>query len=331
MNRKAKESNTNIPASHTRLLDSPSDKTFGIFAYTFLLLIILLSTYLHHVHPQILRVPSNTDVSSWTRPALDETLLADHLTESQKEETLTAGVPFGDNTGALIASDLFTILLGWLCFVHARRHYGFWMASCFLIGSFVFTGLEETLWILSGRFLGGTVQNPLGEMIYGSYWFTRGGFWFLETPIVACIGWFFIAYSCVLTAGKVFPNMNLWARAFVGGMIPMTIDLWMDPVQTAPEILGWVWGKGDVLLLFGIPHYNFLGWFLLIFVFAVIWEYLPHMENMYGRSGASNRFLLLVLFLPFCIVFALWIWLALFGHILSTFGVVDTIHIPPGW
>ena len=43
--------------------------------------------------------------------------------------------------------DLFTILLGWICFRHANKYFGFWMASCFLIGSFVFTGLEESMWI----------------------------------------------------------------------------------------------------------------------------------------------------------------------------------------
>ena len=111
----------------------------------------------------------------------------------------------------------------------------------------------------------------------------------------------------------------------------MIIDLWIDPVQTAPEILAWVWGKGDFLLLFGIPHYNFLGWFLLIAVFAVIWEYLPQWEKNIGRAGATNRFLLLILLLPFGILFTLWTWLTLFGNILSMLGIDSVLHIPAGW
>jgi uncharacterized membrane protein len=231
----------------------------------------------------------------------------------------------------MIAADLFTVLLSWLCFAHARRHYGFWMASCFLIGSFVFTGLEESLWILSGRFLGGSLHNPFGETAYGSYWFTRGGIWFIETPLIACLGWFFIAYSCVLTASKVFPNRNIWWRATVGGLIAMGIDLWQDPVQTAPEIMAWVWGKADFLLLFGIPHYNFLGWFLLIAVFAVLWEKLPLMEQARGRPAATTRFLLQIFLIPFAILVGIWVWLLLLGYLLSLLGFQQAIHIPAGW
>ena len=307
------------------------DKRFGIVAYGLLFLTIIFSTYLHHFQPQVLRVPSNTDVSTWKHPALEETILWDGLTDEGKGALLAKGVPMGDSVPAMVFGDLFTILLAWICFVHARRHFGFWMASCFLIGSFVFTGLEESLWILSGRFFGGLLNNPLGEVAYGTYWFTRGGLWFLETPIVACLGWFFIAYSCVLTAGKAFPRMNLWGRATVGGLIAMTIDLWMDPIQTAPEIMAWVWGKGDFLLFFGIPHYNFLGWFLLIFLFAIFWEKLPEMEKSRGRPGATIRFFWVIWVAAFGVLFFIWFWLALFGTLFSLVGVENTIHIPKGW
>ncbi len=307
------------------------DKKFGMVAYGLLFLAILSSTYLHHFQPQVLRVPSNTDVSTWKHPALQQTILWDGLTEEGKTTLLSKGVPLGDSIPALVFGDLFTIFLGWICFLHARRHYGFWMASCFLVGSFVFTGLEESLWILSGRFFGGMINNPLGEPVFGSYWFTRGGLWFLETPIVACLGWFFIAYSCVLTAGKAFPRMNLWGRATVGGLIAMTIDLWMDPIQTSPEIMAWVWGKGDFLLLFGIPHYNFIGWFLLIFLFAIFWEKLPGMEAGRGRHGATVRFFLIILIAAFAVLFLIWCWLYVFGAVLAGIGIESTIHVPKGW
>ncbi len=307
------------------------DRRFGLIAYGLLLLVICVSTYLHHCQPQVLRVPDNRDVASWTHPSLDQTILADGMTEAQRKHLLSEGVPLADNLPALVFGDVFSILLGLICFRHARRHYGFWMASCFLIGSFVFTGLEETLWILSGRFLGGLAHNPLGGPVFGSYWFTRGGCWFLETPIVACLGWYFIAYSCVLTAEKVFPRMNLWGRAAVGGLIAMVIDLWVDPVQTSPEIMAWVWAKADFLLFFGIPHYNFLGWFLLIFLFAIFWEKLPEMERTRGRPAATTRFFTLILTAPVGILLFIWLWLAVFGTLLALAGVHHTLHIPRGW
>jgi hypothetical protein len=307
------------------------DRPFGVAAYGLLVLVILASTWIHHFEPHLLRVPKNGDVSSWRHPAFEETLLYDHATQEQRENILAQGVVLKDQHGFQAAGDLFALLMGWICFLHALRHHGFWKASCFLVGSFVFTGLEETIWILSGRFLSGTVKNPLGEPFLGTYWFTRGIFWFLETPLTACMGWFFIAYACVLTAGKVFPRMGLWGRAAAGGLIAMGIDLWVDPVQTAPEVMSWVWAKGDPLLLFGIPQYNFVGWFLLIFLFAIFWEALPGLEVRRGRTGATGVFFGLVLAVPFAVFAVIWVWICLLGGVLSLFGVERAIHIPRGW
>ncbi len=319
------------PSSAPPPANSPYDRRFGIIAYTLLTITILFSTYFHHFQPQILNVPSNSDLSTWNAPSLENTVLFERLTADEREQLLSEGVPQGNNMAIQIATDLFSIFLAWLCFTHARRHYGFWMASCFLLGSFFFTGLEETLWILSGRFWGGMISNPLGEVAYGTYWFTGGGMWFLETPISACLGWYYIAYASVLTAGKVFPGMPLLVRAIAGGLIAMLIDLWMDPVQTSPEFMAWVWGKGDVLLFFGIPHYNFLGWFLLIFLFAIFWEKLPQMETNFGRPKATINFFSIILIVPFLVLFFIWAWIFVLGNVFALMGIENAIHIPPGW
>ena len=307
------------------------DRRFGIVAYGLLLLTILFFSYLHNFHPHVLSVPDNTDIASWEKPSFPETLINGQVSEEQRIKLEHEGVPSGKDMATQLAGDLLTVLLGLICFIHARKHFGFWMASCFLIGSFAFTGLEESLWILSGRFLGGLIRNPLGEVFYGTYWFTRGGFWFIETPIAACLGWFFIAYSCVLTAGKVFPRMNLWGRAVIGGLIAMVIDLWMDPIQTSPEVMAWVWGRGDVLQLFGIPHYNFLGWFLLIFLFAIFWEKLPTLEERYGRAKATNLFFLIILTVPLLVYIFIWLWMFVLGYLFCLIGVEHALHIPAGW
>lgn len=315
------------------------DKKFGYIAYGILLLIIILSTYIHHFQPQIMHVPSNTDILSWQTPSFEQTTIYDRMTEGEKERLVSDGVVDGGTLLQQMPNDIFMILVGWLCFVHARKYYGFWMASCFLIGSFIFTGLEESLWILTGRFLGGAITfgasmtNPAGEYAaYGSYWFTKGGFWFIETPIVACIGWFAIAYSCVWVAGRVFPKMGLWPRAAIGGLIAMGIDLWQDPVATSPELMNWVWAKGDYLLLFGIPFYNFIGWFLLIFLFAIFWELLPAMEEKWGRAVATNRFITICIAGTFGVyLFIFVLWFGVLGNIFSLLGLEHVIQIPMGW
>ncbi len=311
--------------------DPAYDKKFGYIAFGVLFLVILVSTYLHHFQPQVLNVPSNTDVSSWTNPTLDQTTLAGRLTEEERIKLLSEGVPQGDSLAAQFLSDLFTFLLGWICFLHALKYFGFWMSSCFLIGSFVFTGLEESMWILLGRFMSGVTENGLGETVYGTYWFTKGFFWFLETPVSACVAWFVLAYSCVLVAGKVFPRMNLMWRAMVGGLIAMGIDLWLDPVVTSPEMISWVWAKGDVLRFLGIPHTNFVGWFLLIFLFAIFWEHLPGMEKRWGRSKATRNFFLIIFGTELCILIFFGLWISLLAGVFSMMGIEQTVSIPGGW
>jgi hypothetical protein len=318
--------------------DPSFDKKFGAIAFGLLLLVILGSTYMHHFQPQVLQVPSNTDIASWTNPAFENTVIYERMTDGAKEKLLSEGVPGGDQLIAqFLGMDLLTILLGWICFRHARKYCGFWMASCFLIGSFVFTGLEESMWILLGRFNPETTSSPLGEPVYGTYWFTKGGFWFFETPVTACIGWFFLAYSCVLVAGKVFPRMGLLGRATVGGLIAMGIDLWLDPIATSPETMNWlgamswVWAKGDVLLVFGIPHTNFIGWFLLIFLFAIFWENLPRFEERWGRARATLIFYGIIFCTEIAILIFFMIWIAILGSLFASMGIEQAVTIPKGW
>ncbi len=97
---------------------------------------VVVSTLVHHRFPALLRVPP-----------LD-------------------GVPRA-GMGEMLAADLVIIALASLCFAHAWVRRGGYLATAFLVGSFVFTGVEETMWILLGRF------SASG----GTYWFTRGFFW----------------------------------------------------------------------------------------------------------------------------------------------------------
>ncbi|MCD6570672.1 MAG: carotenoid biosynthesis protein [Deltaproteobacteria bacterium] len=311
------------------------DRKFGFVAYGLLILIIIFSTYLHHFQPQILSVPSMIDVSTWHNPTLEQTNIYDRMTEAERQKIMTEGIP---GRGILrvvfdTQGDWMAFLLAALCFLHARRHYGFWMASCFLIGSFVFTGLQESIAILLGRFTAGAAYVDAAKQVtYGTYFFCKGSLWFIETPVAVCLSWFYIAYSCVWTAGKVFAKMGILGRATIGGLTAMGIDLWLDPVATSPEFMQWVWAKGDLIRILGINHSNFVGWFLLIFWFAILWEWLPALVRKWGHFKASIIFFSIVLAsdIAMLIVLVLYNTYVVRG-LLALLGLKQGIQIPIGW
>ncbi len=226
-------------------------------------------TVLHHGFPQALNVPSNE------------------------------GVPYTDYPSMFIL-DLIPIGLAWLCFHHAWRRLGLYRAMLFLGGSFAFTGLEESMWILLGRYsqeiqvaLPFAQEAALGEStqeVSGTYYFTRGFFWFIETPVMACLGWFFVAYSCIYVARLLMPRARILGRAAVGGLLALNLDLWIDPVQTHEALISWVWAEQDPISIFSIPLSNFMGWFLLIFLFALVFERLPNMVKRWGPAKAAAYF-----------------------------------------
>ncbi len=307
------------------------DKKFAVIAYSIVIVITIITTYMHHLKPEIFRVPSNTDIASWQYPPFEDTYLYDHMTEAEREKFLAEGVPHGDNLVYQFIVDILTFLLGYMVFLHAVKYCGFWMSACFLIGSFVFTGLEESMFIIVGRFLPPDIVNAFGEPVTGTYWFTKGFFWFFECPFKACIAWFIIAYSCVLTAGKVFPNRGLIFRAAIGGLIAMMLDLWMDPVVTTPELVEWLWPKGGHLIILGIPDSNFVGWFNLIFLFAIFWEMLPKLEAKLGRAKATVAFFLILLVTEIAIAIFMLVYSTVLGEILKALGYTSAVMIPSGW
>jgi putative membrane protein len=224
------------------------------------------------------------------------------------------GIPFTDLPSMFIL-DLIPIGLAWLCFHHGWKRLGLYRAMIFLGGSFVFTGVEESMWILLGRYqaeisaaLGGAeaqaaALGPGAAAVEGTYYFTRGFFWFLETPILACLGWFFVAYSCVYVAELLLPRSRVIWRAALGGALAVNLDLWLDPVQTSPAFKSWIWMSSDAINVFSIPLSNFLGWFLLIFLFALMFERLPAMVKKRGPALAALVFYAELMALEIAILF----------------------------
>jgi len=95
------------------------------------------------VQPQILRVPSNSDVKEWKYPAFENTLLYERANEGERQKIISEGIPKREISSQFVG-DIIGIVLSIICMVHATRTFGIWMASCFFIGSFAFTGIQES-------------------------------------------------------------------------------------------------------------------------------------------------------------------------------------------
>jgi hypothetical protein len=322
---------TNEQKTPFALPDLPGfDRKFFFWASVILVAVITFFTYLHHYEPQVLRVPDNKNVATWVNPKFEQTCIYERMTPAEREQIRTKGIP-DDTLVANVFLDIASILVALLCYIHARRHYGKWMAYCFLAGSFIFPGLQESISILFGRFTGMSAMEGLGEEVFGTYWFTKGGLWFFETPVAMCFGWFYVAYGCVWMAGKAFPNSSLMVRATAGGLLAMIVDLWQDPVATSPELMSWVWATGDIIRIFGIPQTNFVGWFLLIFIFAILWELLPDWERRWGRAKATAVFFPVLILADFAILAFMVPWCFVVRSILVLMGFDHALQIPPGW
>lgn len=219
------------------------DRRFLLIIFGALGAVITITTIIHHLFPFLIQVP--TVVIPFILPAQLRLM-------------------------ELLIWDLSTVFLSVLLYYHVAKKHGILLATFFLTGSIIFTGFEGLMWILGGRF---GLTNP-------TYFFSRGGLWFFEIPLYACLGWFIIAYSSVYAAEHLFKTDRIFWSAFLGGIFAVMIDLWMDPIYVnlgamaldANAVGLWVWEMQHTLEIFSIPFMNFLGWFLVVFLFAYLWE-----------------------------------------------------------
>ncbi|TFG22860.1 MAG: carotenoid biosynthesis protein [Promethearchaeota archaeon] len=231
--------------------------------------IIIFSTILHHLFPEVLQVPSTLG------PYFIEPIWLD-----------------------LVIMDISTAIMAIIVIYHGFKTQGKFKTTCFLYGSILFAGLEECHWILSGRF------NLTPDK---TYFFTRGGLWFIEIPVYTCLAWFILAWCCNYVSEVIFPSRNYPFHACIAGLLAVSLDLWMDPVMVNigsasiyPNSKGlWVWlaDPKDTLSIFSIPFFNFLGWFLVIFTFLMLFGYIldDNKIEIHGKTKSAFIFFGLII------------------------------------
>jgi hypothetical protein len=170
-------------------------------------------------------------------------------------------------TSVLVAGDILVSIMGICAFFHARRTMGASKATIFLVSCWLFAGVEETAWILCGRF----------GLVPPTYYFTYGGLWFFEIPVYTCIAWFLICYCGYAMVRQMFPRIRPAGVAATTAGFGTCWDLWLDPVvcnrhlvSSLPDL--WVWLSPSGIRLFEIPLLNFAGWFGVIFTIIFVFD-----------------------------------------------------------
>jgi len=180
-----------------------------------------------------------------------------------------------------------------LVFYHSVKSVGLFRTASFLYGSITYTGLQECFWILSGRFK---------ILPFDTYFFTKGGIWFLEIPVFTCLGWYIIAWGSFYISRVIFPNKGYNFHAVLAGIFAVSFDFFIDPVMVnlgsisiydnAQSLWVWLTDPAQCFRIFSIPFYNFVGWFLVIALYALLYEYIldPSRIEKLGKTKAALQF-----------------------------------------
>lgn len=173
-------------------------------------------------------------------------------------------VPFLSSVDPLILNSfeslVFTILIFVIVFLHGFERYGKKGMLIFFLITFAVSYTFENLSIQTGF--------PFGFYHYSS---TLG---ILTVPLIIVFAYFAMGYlswmlSNVLTGQYIrkLAGKQIFIVPFIAAFLMVMWDLTLDPVSSTLDGL-WVWQTPGVY--FGVPISNFVGWFLVVYIFFQI-------------------------------------------------------------
>ena len=161
-----------------------------------------------------------------------------------------------------LIGEIGAFLIAGVVFYGLKIRYGWTVALFFLLGSIVWTTPLETLGISTGSYTYSAFAGSLFRGYPGYF------LWIGIVPLWIEMGWFIVSASSFMIFHEVLlPKSRTVAAALVAGLFAVNLDLLIDPVASSNRM--WVW-LGSSLNIMGIPLYNYVGWFLMIFLYDVI-------------------------------------------------------------
>jgi len=161
-----------------------------------------------------------------------------------------------------IIAEAGTFLIAGLVLYAAVKLYGRKTGFAIILASVLWTTPIETLGVSSGDYTYLGYYHLLAPNYPGYL------LWVGLVPLWIGLGWFIVSLSSFMIFHEVLcPKKRALVCALFAGLLAVNVDLMIDPVASSNHL--WIWIQPG-LNLFGVPLYNFAGWFLMILFFDLI-------------------------------------------------------------
>lgn len=164
-----------------------------------------------------------------------------------------------------VFAELGTFALGAIAVYAAAKVYGLKSAAFFLVGSLLWTSIIENMGVIDKSYTYYTYAGLFGPSYPGYL------FWIGQVPLWIEMGWVIVASSLfVLFHEILLAGRSPLLQAACAGLLAVNVDMVIDPVAVANDL--WRWINPSVYIL-GVPIYNWVGWFSLIFFYDLLFNY----------------------------------------------------------
>ncbi|MFW9830119.1 MAG: carotenoid biosynthesis protein [Candidatus Thorarchaeota archaeon] len=123
--------------------------------------------------------------------------------------------------------------------------------------------LQRSL-MLATLFLYGILLEYIGIISGHHYYAPEVVMIFGVVPLSIPLSWVGIIYSATIIAERL--RLNTWARILTTTSIALSLDWGMDPIAVQLGLWTWIYEGGS---FFGIPSFNFIGWFFIPIAFLI--------------------------------------------------------------
>ena len=122
----------------------------------------------------------------------------------------------------------------------------------------------QRLLMLATLFIYGIFLEYIGIMSGHHFYAEEAIMFFKVVPLSIPLAWVGIIYSAMIIAEHL--KLSLWMRILTTTMIALSLDWGMDPISVDLGLWTWTHEGGS---FFGIPSFNFIGWFIIPIAFLI--------------------------------------------------------------